>query len=64
LRWPLVVGAAVWADRAVVEATEGSESVAEAFAAVDSQRAAGPQALLDELAEEAKRQDPPAAPGS
>jgi hypothetical protein len=33
--------------------------VAEALAAIDSQRAAGPQAILDELAEEAQRQDPP-----
>jgi uncharacterized protein len=55
----LVVGAPVRADRAVVETTESDETVAEALAAIDSQRAAGPQAILDELAEEARRQDPP-----
>jgi uncharacterized protein len=55
----LVVGAPVRADRAVVETTESDETVAEALAAIDSQRAVGPQALLDELAKEAQRQDPP-----
>jgi uncharacterized protein len=54
----LVVGAAIRADRAVIETTEADETVAEAFAAIDSQRAVGPQALLDELAEQAQRQDP------
>jgi uncharacterized protein len=55
----LVVGAPIRADRAVVETTESNETVAEALAAIDSQHAAGPQAVLDELAEEAQRQDPP-----
>ena len=55
----LVVGAPVRADRAVVETTESDETVAEALATIDSQRAAGPQAILDELSEEAQRQDPP-----
>jgi uncharacterized protein len=55
----LVVGAPVRADRAVVETTESDETVAEALAAIDSQRAAGPQAILDELADQAQRQDPP-----
>jgi bifunctional DNase/RNase len=55
----LVVGARVRADREVLETTEGSETVAEALAAIDGERAAGPQALLDELAEGAQRQAPP-----
>ena len=55
----LVVGASIRADRAVVETTESDETVAEALATIDSQRAAGPQAILDELAEGAQRQDPP-----
>jgi bifunctional DNase/RNase len=55
----LVAGAPVRADRAVVETTESSNEVAEAFAALGNQRAAGAQALLDELAQEAERQDPP-----
>ena len=55
----LVVGSPIRADRAVVETTESSEAVAEAFAAIDSQQAAGPRALLDELVEEARRHDPP-----
>ena len=55
----LVVGASIRADRAVVESTESDETVAEALATIDSQRAAGPQAILDELSEEAQRQDPP-----
>jgi uncharacterized protein len=55
----LVVGSPVRADRAVVETTEASETVAQAFAAIDSQQAAGPRAFLDELAEEAQRHDPP-----
>jgi uncharacterized protein len=59
LALPLVVGASIRADRAVVETTESDETVAEALATIDSQRAAGPQAILDELAEEAQRQDPP-----
>jgi len=33
--------------------------VAQTLAAIDSQEAAGAQALLDELATEAPRQDPP-----
>jgi orotate phosphoribosyltransferase len=55
----LIVGAPVWADRAVVEITEAGETVAEALAIIDRQETGGPQALLDELAEEAQRQDPP-----
>jgi bifunctional DNase/RNase len=55
----LVVGTPVRADRAVVETTESDETVTQALAVIDSQGAAGPQALLDELAEEARRQDPP-----
>jgi bifunctional DNase/RNase len=55
----LVVGAPVRADRAVVETTESCEEVAEAFADLGGQRAAGAQALLDELAQEAERQEPP-----
>jgi hypothetical protein len=43
----------------VVETTESSEPVAEALAAIDDQSTAGAQALLDELAEEAQRQNPP-----
>jgi uncharacterized protein len=53
----LVVGAPIRADRAVVETTESDETVAEALAAIDSQDAAGAQALLDEMTEEAERQD-------
>ena len=60
----LVVGAPIRADRAVVETTEADETVAEALAAIDSQNATGAQALLDELAEEAQRQEPPEPPGS
>jgi len=52
----LVVGAPV---RAVVDTSEFSEEVAQTLAAIDSQEAAGAQALLDELATEAPRQDPP-----
>jgi bifunctional DNase/RNase len=55
----LIVGAPIRADRAVVEITESDETVAEALAIIDRQEAGGPQALLDELAEEAQRQDPP-----
>jgi bifunctional DNase/RNase len=55
----LVVKAPVRADRAVAEITESDQTVAEALAIIDRQEAAGPQALLDELAEEAQRQDPP-----
>ena len=55
----LVVGAPVRADRAVVELTESDETVAQTLAVIDSQGAAGPQALLDELTEEARRQDLP-----
>jgi bifunctional DNase/RNase len=55
----LVVGAPVRADRAVVETTESDETVAEALVAIDSQEAVGAQALLDEMAQEADRQDPP-----
>jgi|Tabmets5t2r1_1033131.scaffolds.fasta_scaffold48444_2 bifunctional DNase/RNase len=55
----LIVGAPVRADRAMVEITESDETVADALAAIDRQEAVGPQALLDELAEEAQRQDPP-----
>jgi hypothetical protein len=60
----LVVGARVRADRAVLETTESDATVAEALAVIDRQEAAGPQALLDELAQEAQRQDPPAASSS
>jgi bifunctional DNase/RNase len=60
----LVVGAPVRADREVVDTVEASDDAAEALAAIDSQEAAGPQALLDELAEEAQRQDPPRATSS
>jgi bifunctional DNase/RNase len=55
----LVGGAPVRADRAVVERPESSQQVAEVFAGLGHQEAAGAQALLDELAEEAQRQDPP-----
>jgi bifunctional DNase/RNase len=55
----LVTGAPVRADRAVVETTESDETVAQALAAIDSQSGAGAHALLDELAQEAQRQDPP-----
>jgi bifunctional DNase/RNase len=60
----LVVVAPIRADRAVVETTEADETVAEALATIDSQNATGAQALLDELAEEAQRQEPPEPPGS
>jgi bifunctional DNase/RNase len=59
----LVVGAPVRADRAVLETTESDATVAEALAVIDRQEA-GPQALLDELAQEAQRQDPPEASSS
>jgi bifunctional DNase/RNase len=55
----LIVGAPVRADRAVVETTESDETVVEALAIIDRQEAGGPQALLDELAEEAQRREPP-----
>jgi bifunctional DNase/RNase len=55
----LVVGAPIRADRAVMETIESDATVGEALAVIDSQSAAGPQALLDELAQEAQRQDPP-----
>lgn len=54
----LVVGAPARADRAVVETTESSKTVAEALAAVDGQAAAGPRAFLDELAEQAQYPGP------
>jgi bifunctional DNase/RNase len=60
----LVAGAPVRADRAVVETTESNETVAETLAIIDRQGAAGPQALVDELAAEARRQDPPEPTGS
>ena len=60
----LVVGAPVRADRAVLETTESDATVAEALVVIDRQEAAGPQALLDELAQEAQRQDPPEASSS
>ena len=60
----LVVGAPVRADRAVLETIESDATVAEALAVIDRQEAAGPQALLDELAQEAQRQDPPEASSS
>jgi bifunctional DNase/RNase len=55
----LVVGAPVRADRAVLETTEVDKTVAEALAAIDSKSATGAQALLDEMTQEAERQDPP-----
>jgi bifunctional DNase/RNase len=55
----LVVGAPVRADRQVVEAIEASEIVTEALAQVDSQEAAGPRAILEELAAPERHQDPP-----
>jgi bifunctional DNase/RNase len=55
----LVVGAPVRADRAVVDTTESSAGLAQTLAAIDSQEATGPQALIEELAAEAQRQDPP-----
>jgi uncharacterized protein len=60
----LVVGAPIRADRAVLETTESDATVAEALAVIDRQEAAGPQALLDELAQQAQRQDPPDASSS
>jgi bifunctional DNase/RNase len=60
----LVVGAPVRADRAILEATESDATVAEALAVMDRQEAAGPQVLLDELAQEAQHQDPPEASSS
>jgi bifunctional DNase/RNase len=53
----LVVGAPIRADRAVVETTESDETVAAALVAIDSQDAAGAQALLDEMTEEAEGQE-------
>ena len=60
----LVIGAPVRADRAVVETIESDQTVAEALAAIDGQEAAGAQSLLDEMTQEAERQDPsePASP--
>jgi bifunctional DNase/RNase len=55
----LIVGAPIRADRAMVETTESDKTVAEALAVIDRQEAGGPRALLDELDEEAQRQDPP-----
>lgn len=60
----LVVGAPVRTDLAVVEAIESDESVAEALAVLDSPSATGARALLDEMTQEAERQDPPEAPSS
>jgi uncharacterized protein len=54
----MVVGAPVRADRAVVEATEADETVAEALAPIDRQEAGGAQALLDEITQANERQDP------
>jgi bifunctional DNase/RNase len=48
----LVAAAPIRADRAVVETVESDETVAEALATIGSQKAGGPQALLDELAQE------------
>jgi bifunctional DNase/RNase len=59
----LVIGAPVRVDRAVLETTESDETVAEALAAIDSRSAVGAQALLDEMAQEAERQDPPEPAG-
>ena len=60
----LVVGAPVRADREVLDAIEASPEVAAAFAAIDSQDAPGPQALVDELAGQVQREDPPEPPRS
>jgi bifunctional DNase/RNase len=60
----LALALAVGADRAVLETTESDATVAEALVVIDRQKAAGPQALLDELAQEAQRQDPPEASSS
>lgn len=46
----LVVGAPVRAAREVVETIEASEMTTEALAQVDSQEAAGPRAIVEELA--------------
>jgi bifunctional DNase/RNase len=48
----LVVEAPVRADGAVIVETESADDVSDALAAVDDQHAVGPQALLDELAED------------
>jgi bifunctional DNase/RNase len=48
----LVAAAPIRADRAVVETVESDETAAEALATIGSQKAGGPQALLDELAQE------------
>jgi bifunctional DNase/RNase len=55
----MVIEAPIRADRAVVEITESDQTVAEALAVIDRQEAGGAQALLDHLAQEAQRQDPP-----
>jgi bifunctional DNase/RNase len=60
----LVLGTPVRAHRTVVETTESEETVAQTLAVIDSQGAAEPQALFDELADEARRQDPPDPAGS
>jgi uncharacterized protein len=54
----LAVGASVRADRAVVDTIAVSDDAVETLAAIDSQQAGGPQALLDELAGTAQRHDP------
>lgn len=59
----LVAGAPVRADRTIVETTKPPEA-AEALAAFGHQGPAGAQALLDELAQQAQRQDPPKSAGS
>jgi bifunctional DNase/RNase len=53
LAFAMVIGAPVRADRAVIETTESDETVAEALAVIDRQQDGGPQALLDQLAQEA-----------
>jgi bifunctional DNase/RNase len=60
----LVVGAPVRTDLAVVEAIESDETVAEALAVLESPSATGARALLDEMTQEAERQDRPEAPSS
>jgi uncharacterized protein len=54
----LAIGAPVRVNREVVDAIEASDDAVEALAAIDSQEAAGPRTLLDELTETAQHHDP------